>query len=376
MRKLGAIVFLLLVACGKRGDPRPPVPVIPKATTDLVVTQRGSKVILAWGYPSLTTAGQSLRGIKRVIVYRTVETLPVEKTAPAATPGEAAPAASPSALFSKIPPLTPARFLKLRTRVDSIEGASLPDATAGARLLFEDTPEVQASDGRPVRLTYAVVTETASARSDLSNLTSIVPLAVPTAPSGLTAEAKPEGIVLAWTKSAAPGSSPLYLAGYNVYREPANQPSDPLGKPVNAAPVTATTYTDVPAYGDYVYTIRALAAAGPPVIESDASESAKATFKDLLPPPAPTGLSVLVETAAVRLVWDPVTAPDLKGYLVYRTEGNIRLKLTPGPDTVANFLDISPAQGTEYVYSVSSVDKSGNESKATEAAPILIPKAP
>ena len=65
-----AVLALTLAACGKRGDPRPPVPIIPKATSDLVVTQRGPKVILAWSYPALTTAGKSLTKVKRVMVYR------------------------------------------------------------------------------------------------------------------------------------------------------------------------------------------------------------------------------------------------------------------------------------------------------------------
>src|SRR5476649_2685494 len=68
------IVFLVLVlACGKRGDPRPPIPVIPKATGDLVVTQRASKLILSWSYPALTTAGRTLTNIRRVSVYRYFE---------------------------------------------------------------------------------------------------------------------------------------------------------------------------------------------------------------------------------------------------------------------------------------------------------------
>src|SRR5436309_15695965 len=77
LKKLGGVFLLLLVACGKRGDPHPPVPIIPKATTDLVVAQRGSKVLLSWSYPALTTAGKNLSGIRRIIVYRITEPLPV-----------------------------------------------------------------------------------------------------------------------------------------------------------------------------------------------------------------------------------------------------------------------------------------------------------
>jgi len=47
VKRFGALVLLVLAACGKRGDPHPPVPLIPHATSDLVVTQRGGKVTLA-----------------------------------------------------------------------------------------------------------------------------------------------------------------------------------------------------------------------------------------------------------------------------------------------------------------------------------------
>src|SRR5256885_10321848 len=75
-----ALVVILFVACGKRGDPKPPVPIIPKATSDLVVTQRGTHIMLAWSYPSLTTSGKSLAKFSRVVVYRYVEPLPVAPT--------------------------------------------------------------------------------------------------------------------------------------------------------------------------------------------------------------------------------------------------------------------------------------------------------
>src|SRR6266498_3382915 len=74
------VVILIFLACGKRGDPRPPVPVIPKATSDLVVTQRSSKLVLSWSYPSLTTAGKSLPAVRRVTVYRYIEELPATPT--------------------------------------------------------------------------------------------------------------------------------------------------------------------------------------------------------------------------------------------------------------------------------------------------------
>ena len=377
MRKIAVLLLFALVACGKRGDPHPPIPVIPKATTDLLVAQRGPKVLLSWGYPSLTTAGKSMTGIKRVAVWRSLEESP-------AAPSAGNP--SPIQLFAKVPALIPVKFLKVRTRVDSIEGAKLPAATAGARLTYEDTPPLHTADGRPVRLTYAVVTEGQSANSDLSNLVSIVPMDVPAPPSALTAAARREGVVLTWTAPDATisGAKNPVIAGYNVYRFPHGQPADEFATPANTSPLAATTFTDNPPYGEHDYFVTALAAPGPPRVESEPSPVAGANFKDLVAPPPPTGLTALVETGAVRLVWDPVDAPDLAGYKVYRTEGTgieqLRpvgtIPLTPQLLTATNYRDTGVNPGISYYYEVVSVDKTGNESTKVKTDWVLVPKTP
>jgi hypothetical protein len=386
-KKLFVLLAIAVLACGKRGDPHPPVPVIPKATTDLLVAQRGPKVLLSWSYPSLTTAGKSMTGIKRIIVWRSVEELPASATA--ADPQNLAavsPAEQAIQRFAKIPPLAAAPFLKLRTKVESIEGANLPAATAGARLTYEDTPPIHAADGRAVRLTYAVVTEGASASGDLSNLVAVVPQDVAVAPAAPTAVAKKEGVVLTWTapQTSISGSKNPPIAGYNVYRFAHGQPVDDLAAPVNASPISATSYTDQPPYATHDYFVTAAAASGTPRVESELSPVASATFKDLVAPPPPATLTALVETGAVRLVWDPVDAPDLAGYKIYRTEGTgievLRvagtIPLTPQVITVTNYRDTSVNHGISYYYEVVSVDKSGNESARTKTDWVLVPKTP
>lgn len=369
------VLVFALAACGKRGDPHPPVPIIPKATTDLVVAQRGSKVLLAWSYPSMTTAGKNLTTIRRVTVYRTVEPLPVLQ--PGETDRTTNTTPQPIAAFAKIPPLSPAQFVKLRSKVESIEGANLPAASSGARLTFEDSPQIRTSDGRPVRLTYAVVTEGPNATGDLSNLASIVPLDVPVPPTAFAAVAKPEGVVLTWSGPKAG------VAGYNVYRLPKDETLGELTKPVNPAPVSKMTYTDVPPYGEYTYFVTAAAAPG---IESDPSSAVTATFKDLTPPPTPKNVSVLTETKAVRLIWDPVDAPDLAGYMVWRKEGvgqGDQIKEIPTivplfekPIATSYYVDVKADIGIAYKYAVTSVDKSGNQSELVWTDWVVIPKTP
>src|SRR6266498_2081029 len=107
VKKFLALSLVVLAACGKRGDPHPPVPIIPKATNDLVVSQRGANVVLAWSYPSLTTAGKKLDTVHRVVVYRYVEELPATqppRDVKTLLPGDVDLTQPPAiALFAKVP---------------------------------------------------------------------------------------------------------------------------------------------------------------------------------------------------------------------------------------------------------------------------------
>ncbi|MFP5247744.1 MAG: hypothetical protein ACLGH0_13715, partial [Thermoanaerobaculia bacterium] len=224
IRKTLAVAALFaLIACGKRGDPRPPVPVIPKATSDLLVTQRADQVILSWSYPSLTTAGKALTDIRRISVFRYIEELPVSAvTDPnASVPGDTdTTAPRPMALFSKVPTIPQAQFAKLSTRIDSIEKANLGAATAGAKLIYTDRPQFRSIDGRPVRITYAVVTEGVQARGDISNLAIIVPLPVAIPPEQVAAKPTAQGVEVTWEvpKTSVRGEEAPVIEGYHVYR--------------------------------------------------------------------------------------------------------------------------------------------------------------
>jgi hypothetical protein len=230
---------------------------------------------------------------------------------------------------------------------------------------------------------YGVVTEGLSARSELSNLVTIVPLDVAVAPPSLTASARPETVVLTWeapkTAATDPRATPV-IAGYNIYRDAEEE----LTLPINPSVVTERTYSDVPPYGDHTYRVTAVASDGPPRIESEPSPPATVTFKDLMPPPTPTGLHALVETANVRLVWDRVEAPDLVGYKIYRYEGAGLpdpidvggFAVTPWAHTDTYYLDVNVPKGLAFRYEVRSMDKNNNESPPAKTGWVIVPKTP
>jgi hypothetical protein len=391
VKKLSALVSVfVLVACGKRGDPQPPVPIIPQATSDLVVTQRADNVILSWSYPALTTAGRSLTSVHRISIYRYDEELPVPaagRDASSLQPGNVDPTQpQPLALFSRVPTITQVQFAKLSHRIYSIEKANLPAATAGAKLVYTDTPPTRSSDGRPVRVSYAVVTEGGTTRSDYSNLAILVPLPVAVPPASLTATAKPEGVALSWTAPAKTtgGASGPTIGGYNIYRTGVNEELAELPTPINPSPVMTTSYTDVPPYGEHAYRVTAVASASTPIVQSDPSQPVRVTFKDLVAPPQPTGLEPLIENNGIRLFWEPVNASDLAGYLIYRTEGTGHnpprpvgtLKFVTTPQTETTYVNSPVTQGIAFRYGVTAIDKSGNESATTWTDWLVVPKTP
>jgi hypothetical protein len=336
--------------------------------------------MLSWSYPSTTTAGRTMPDIRRIVVYRYTEELPASASTTAPAPADRS-VPDVVAQFASVPTLAAAQFAKLSQRIDSIEGANLAQATVGARLTFEDTPQFRGPSGRPVRVTYAVVTETANARSQPSNLVSIIPLDVAVAPAKVAASAKEAGVTLSWSAptTAATGAKTPVIVGYNIYRD-----AEDLAAPVNPSPIADTSFTDAPPYGTHTYRITAVASAGPPRVESEASAPAATNFRDLVPPPPPASISPLVETTQVRIVWDAVDAADLAGYKIYRAEGYGmeqlkeagKFPITPQPIADTRYVDPTVRPGISFRYEVTSVDKSGNESKPISTPWVLVPRTP
>ena len=149
---------------------------------------------------------------------------------------------------------------------------------------------------------------------------------------------------------------------YRVYEVPApGATSPPAAGPVNTAPIETTTFNDprMTFGAPRCYALRTVEKRGAVTIESPLSPAACVTAVDTYPPPAPTGLVAVGSGGGVSLIWEPVTAPDLAGYLVLRgVEGEALKPITETPVTEATYRDTSAQAGVMYTYAVVAVDKS------------------
>ena len=98
---------------------------------------------------------------------------------------------------------------------------------------------------------------------------------------------------------------------------------------------------------------------------------------DTSPPPTPTGLQAALSPSAdaVTLVWQPSSAPDLAGYLVFRATDPAGpwTQLTPVLIGTTLYSDGSlPPGGTRLYYAVTASDLAGNASPLSAATAIVL----
>lgn len=187
----------------------------------------------------------------------------------------------------------------------------------------------------------------------------------PGAPSGLSAavsDAQPGVVTLEWEDSFESD-----VSGYAVYI--AKNSSGPFTR--LAWLLHDSSHTDIRT-GDgstYYYAVSAINSLG---AESPKSAVAEVDSLDVTPPQPPTGLRLLSadRTAGrARLEWNVSSGDAIRGYRLYRQDGEEPSTPITALLFGAGFEDWNlPAEG-DFTYSVSAIDLAGNESSPSNIVP-------
>lgn len=341
--------------------------------TDLAVEQEAGEAVLAFSYPDRLVNGQPLTDLEAIEIYRAVNPS-AALTSPRPAAGSApktdeAPAAGARRAAAAARAAEEA-FLHESSRVALLPVGELSQRTRGATIVYRDGLGPLVKDGKlPASLGYAVVSRRRGGqKSPLSNIATVAPAVPPGAPVILAVTPEEGRICLEWQPAGGDMlGRPVEVGGYFVYRRAL--PEEEYDKPLNEKPIKDPAFIDTgPPYGKLVYTIRATLP-DKAKVEGQPAEEAVLDYRDVFPPSAPARLDALPEAGLVRLVWDPVPAPDLAGYLVFRAEGpGEPARLTPDPIKDSFLADSSARPGTRYRYTVRAVDTAGNMSAPSPEA--------
>ncbi|HWQ52922.1 MAG TPA: hypothetical protein VN442_04505 [Bryobacteraceae bacterium] len=314
---------LLLSGCGYVGEPLPPLLRIPVPVTDLAAVQRGSRIVVQFTVPRLTTEGTVLRNPPQLDL----------RAGPGPNPFDA------GAWAAHAKPLGegPVEGGRARYEVPA-------DAWAGREIVFG--VRAVGSSGRD---------------GGWSNFVVVAVVPPPQRPEDVRAEPVAEGVHLAWQ-----GQTGLY----RVFRRgPGEQSFNP------AADATQPTWTDTATeYGKtYEYLVQRIVKTATGEAESEPSASVRVTPVDRFPPAVPTGLKAVAATTGIALAWERNGEPDFGGYRVYRAAPGAELKPIADTGQTPSYTDRTVEAGKVYRYAVSALDASGNESRPSDTVEVTAP---
>jgi hypothetical protein len=359
---------VLVFGCGAPGEPTPPSPPIPAPVTDLTGRQIGDAVLLTFTLPVKSTLGQRLNQVPTMEVWR----------------GNLRPDGTPDPRSFQLVDTVPAAILKTYLYEGKI---SFPDPL--------HAEELRSSVGQTAL--YRVRTRVSERKvSADSNPVPVDLFPVPRRIDPLEVQPTERYIQLNWTPptSTSAGAQLPPIREYHVYRgelDPASAAAaeKDLHAGVWKAPLIQIAVTTAPDYQDsgfdfdktYAYAVRSVISEGGALLESGDSRPAIITPKDTFPPGAPQDVVATVlpgitpGTSVVDLSWTINLETDVAGYRVYRSEAENERGplLTPDLLPTPSFRDNTVLSGRRYWYTVTAVDRAGNESATSAVSPVDVP---
>jgi hypothetical protein len=348
---LASTALVIFSHCGKKGPLLPPILRAPQAVQDLILSQRGTLVLLSWTNPAAYVDGNPLDQVSEVEIWLLRE----DKT-------------------QKSPDdkLTAEAFEQKASLLSRIRAAEFPSlrrekAAATPLLTYELSPE-SGDFGRTV-LTFALrVRDERQRSSEFSAPVSFEIRIPPPPPENLRATVFVDNIAIRWDPAPADAASPAAPepSGYNIYRSEARSSPTRL----NDEPVRDVEFQDkVFSFGrTYRYSVRSVVPGSPPFVESEESSPIEVEARDVFPPAAPAGLTAIAGSGFIALSWEANAESDLVGYRVWRrgeNETEFVLLQEMGP-TLNSYSDSAVEKNKRYVYAITAFDDAGNESQKSD----------
>jgi hypothetical protein len=362
-----ALIFAaLLIGCAAPGEPYERKPPTPVAISDLSAIQSGSDVVLTFTLPQEAVDHRQLNDVPTIEIYRDFFKPPASGERPPAEP------ARPTLLVT-IPSAMADRYAT-QGHVRYTDAFGARDFAAHPASLAVYTVRTEISEKKP------------SANSNVVSLRVFAPLE-PIA--DLKTEVTHAAIVLTWTPPAStPSGSSIPVGGYHVYRGTAD-PSAPADQAKLKSPLVKIADASAPPFRDtqfefgtaYIYSVRSVAQYPDAAIESSDSNLAPVTPRDTFPPAAPQDLLVVFvpaqgdAAAHLELSWAISPETDIAGYNVYRSDqaGTAGSRANTDVLPTPAFRDMNAQPGHRYSYTVTAVDRAGNESPASPSISGSVP---
>lgn len=336
---------LALAACGKKGPPLPPIPLMPEAGGAVLLLQEGNSVRVSAPVPERYLDGRRLDAVTGARLFRILRPAGVAVGA-RDFPVDLAPVAV----------------------IDGTEAAGL--APGGEARFVDPLPEVPAGRGIYYAARFLAAGRQWSAPSAISR--PLTPGPAPAPPAGLSAENRREGIALSWPPVQGAAALGVYRS-IPVAREPL--------VPFVVLPGDAVDWLDTGIRdGDvWVYRLRALAGDAPGAVASAAAGPVEVTVVDRFAPEPPDGLELVPRADGVDLFWALAAEPDVAGYLVWRRDEDRAEseweRLTPEPVPRTWFTDLAAPMGRTLAWSVSAVDRATPPNEGRRGVPRVLRRA-
>jgi len=350
-------IFLFAAGCGAPGEPQPPTPPVPQGIADLAAKQAGDGVLLTFTMPGKSTLGDRLQQVPTFEVLR----------------GSLRPDGTPDPKSFRV--------------VDTVPGALVARYSQKGQVQFIDPVAPTDPQFRSGQLFVYRVHTLFSAKHPSPDSKDITLQLYPVAErlSALDSAVTEQGIELKWVAPShtSTGEPLASVQEYHVYRgelDPTSS-SAAAGDPLQAkwkSPLLQLGATGTTDYRDsgfdygktYAYLVRTVIASPAGALESSDSPMSIVTPKDTFPPAAPQNVVAAIQPGAtpgsvgVELSWSINVESDLAGYRVYRSQqdGDRGALLTPELLPSPAYRDNSAQSGQRYWYTVTAVDRSGNES--------------